>query len=99
MSDLVANPNCWFSHAKDQVLTYIQCVNVNILLHRGVVVEMKSNRFIKICVFVLWFSVPVNNFSVMSGQNHHFLGINQYKSKLMCLAKRHDPGTKQDSNF
>ena len=26
------------------------------------------------CLFVLRFNVPVNNFSVMSGRSHHFLG-------------------------
>ena len=30
------------------------------------------------CLFVLRCNVPVNSFSVMSGQSHHFLGINQY---------------------
>ena len=27
-----------------------------------------------VCLFVLWLNVPVNNFSVMSGRSHHFLG-------------------------
>ena len=29
----------------------------------------------RFCLFVLWFNVPVNNFSVMSGRSHRFLGI------------------------
>ena len=36
---------------------------------------------------VLRFNVPVNNFSVMLGRNHRFLGINQYFRELMCLAQ------------
>ena len=31
----------------------------------------------------------VNNFSVMSGQSHLFVGIKQY-SWVMCFAQRHD---------
>ena len=38
-------------------------------------------------LFVLRFNIPVNNFSVISGWNHHFLGIDQYSGELMCLAQ------------
>ena len=33
------------------------------------------------CLFVLRFKVPVNNFSVMSGWSHRFLGLNQYSGE------------------
>ena len=36
-------------------------------------------------LFVLEFNVPVNNFSVMSGQSHRFLSSNQYSGELLCL--------------
>ena len=43
-----------------------------------------------IVLFVFWFNVPVNNFSVMSGRSHRFLGNKQYSSELMCLAQGHN---------
>ena len=36
--------------------------------------------------FVLWFNVPVNNFSAILGHSHTFLGTDQYFGKLMSLA-------------
>ena len=37
------------------------------------------------CLFC-GFNIPVNNFSVMSGHSHCFLGITQFYGELMCLA-------------
>ena len=37
-----------------------------------------------ICLFVLRFNVPVNNFSVMSGWSHRFLDINLYHGDVSC---------------
>ena len=35
-----------------------------------------SNKFIKLSIFIcLMLNVPVNNFSVMLGRSHRFLGI------------------------
>ena len=28
MSDLVGNPDCWFSHAKDQILLRDVCIDI-----------------------------------------------------------------------
>ena len=39
-----------------------------------------------ICLFVLRFNIPVNNFSVMLGRSNFFLGFNLYSGELMCLA-------------
>ena len=39
------------------------------------------------CLFVLKLNVPVNNFSVMSGRSHRFLGNNQYVWGVKCLAQ------------
>ena len=39
-----------------------------------------------VCLFVC-IDFPVNNFSVMSGRSHRFLGFNQYSRELMCLAQ------------
>ena len=39
------------------------------------------------CLFVLRFNVPVNNFSVMSGQSHRFLGITSTFGELSALLK------------
>ena len=39
-----------------------------------------------LCLFVcIEDNFPVNNFSVMSGCNNNFLGINQYSSKLRSM--------------
>ena len=35
---------------------------------------LERTRDIRICLFVLRLNVPVNNFSVMSGRSHRFLG-------------------------
>ena len=45
-----------------------------------------------VCLFVLRLNIPVNNFSVMSGRSHRFLGtvINQYFRGEKCLAQRHN---------
>ena len=40
---------------------------------------------------LVWF-VPVNKFSVMSGQSQHFLGFNQYYGKLMESLKCQSQG-------
>ena len=42
---------------------------------------------------LLRFNVSVNNFSVMSGRSHRFLGLNQYSRELMCLAQGHNTVT------
>ena len=36
---------------------------------------LKTNRPINFVLFLLWFNVPVNNFSVMLRRSHLFLGI------------------------
>ena len=43
-----------------------------------------------LCLFVWRCNILVNNFSVMWGQRHHFLDINQYSWELMCLAQGHN---------
>ena len=43
-----------------------------------------------VCLFLLRLSMPVNNFSVMSGGSHRFLGFNQYSRELMYLAQGHN---------
>ena len=35
-------------------------------------------------------NVPVNNFSLMLGWNHRFLGITSTFGELMCLAQGHN---------
>ena len=55
-------------------------------------VRITCNK-IDVCLFVLRFNVPVNNFSVMSGRSHHFLGFNLYPRELMCLAQGHNTVT------
>ena len=37
-------------------------------------------------MFVLWFNVSVNNFSVMAGRNHRFLGFNLYSGEFVSIA-------------
>ena len=49
-------------------------------------------------LFVLRFNVPVNNFSVMSGRSHRFLGIDQYSRESMCLAQGHNTVTLVGTN-
>ena len=40
--------------------------------------------------FILRFNFAINNFSVMSGQSHRFLGINQFSRELMsCTGTQH----------
>ena len=41
-------------------------------------------------LFVLRLHVPVNNFSVMSGQSHRFLGITCTFGGVECLAQGHN---------
>ena len=48
--------------------------------------SMASENF---SLFELRLNVPVNNFSVMSGQSHRLMGINQYSGDLMCFAQGH----------
>ena len=43
-----------------------------------------------LCLYVVRLNFPVNNFSVMLGQSHHFFGINQYFGELICLAQGHN---------
>ena len=42
-----------------------------------------------VVLFALRFNVPVNNFSVMSGRSHRFLGFNQYSRELMGSGTQH----------
>ena len=50
--------------------------------------ELESKYYMPwFVLFVLRFNVPVNNFSVMSGWSHHFLGIYQYFRGVTCLAQ------------
>ena len=37
--------------------------------------SVSENLHKLLCLFVLRFNVPVNNFSVMSGRSHYFMGI------------------------
>ena len=67
----------------------------------GVIInENKEQLFdlmvIVIVVFFVKFNIPINNFSVMSGRSHRFLGINQYFRELMCLAQGHKTVTHVD---
>ena len=63
MSDLVGNPHDRFSHDK---------AHMNLVTTKPVIGTSKQPLFV---LFVLRLNVPVNNFSVMSGQCHRFLGI------------------------
>ena len=45
------------------------------------------------CLFVLRLNVPVNNFSVISGQSHCFLGItSSFLNKVSCSRTQHVGG-------
>ena len=44
------------------------------LLRNSVIVALPGDSIIFVCLFVLRLNVPVNNFSVMSGWSHRFLG-------------------------
>ena len=44
--------------------------------------------------FGLMLNVPVNNFSVMLGRSHRFLGITSTFWGLICLAQRHNTATR-----
>ena len=48
-----------------------------------------SSRQWLVVLVVLRLNVPVNNFSVMSGRSHRFLG-NQYFRGVKCLAQGHN---------
>ena len=43
-----------------------------------------------VCLMVLRLNFPVNNFSVMSGRSHHFLGITSIFGGVKCLAQGHN---------
>ena len=43
-----------------------------------------------VCLFVLRFKVSINNFSVMSGGSHSFLGFNRHSGEFLCLAQGHN---------
>ena len=45
----------------------------------------KSHYIICVFVFVCFFTVPVNNFSVILGRSHSFLGINQFFGNLKAI--------------
>ena len=45
--------------------------------------------WIRSSLFGLRLNVPVNNFSVMLGRSHPFLGFNQYSWELMCPAQQY----------
>ena len=45
-----------------------------------------------VCLFVLRFNIPVNNFSVMLRLCHRFLGINQYSGESLCSCSRTQHG-------
>ena len=49
-----------------------------------------------ICLIELRFNIPVNNFSVMLGQSHCFLEVNQYFGELTCLAEGHNSAASGD---
>ena len=55
-----------------------------------VVCGLQQAGIMVICLFVVRFNGPVNNFSVMMVRSHHFLSINQYSRELMCLAQGHN---------
>ena len=50
----------------------------------------------KSCLFVLWFNVHVNNFSVMSGCSLHLLGVIQCIYERMCPAQGHNQAPKAE---
>ena len=49
---------------------------------------LRSKDFV--CLFVLRLNIPVNNFSVMSGWSHRFLGITSTFRGVKCLALESD---------
>ena len=63
------------------VKTDIFVYNHNISSLHGKLPHYKPSYQFKLVL--LRFNVPVNNFSVISGQSHCFLDINQYSGDLM----------------
>ena len=51
-----------------------------------------------ICLVHLILNVPVNNFTVMLGQGHRFLGITSTFGEKICLAKGHNIVTRVRSD-
>ena len=51
-----------------------------------------------ICLVHLILNVPVNNFTVMLGQGHRFLGITSTFGEYICLAKGHNIVTRVRSD-
>ena len=83
------------SHRKDTRLIQVKILTAMNLVYHISSIIMDSiipnvQAFKAFFLFVLRFNVPVNNFSVMLGQNHCFLGINQYPGVLVCLAQGHN---------
>ena len=56
--------------------------------------KVKNFRLWIVCLFVLRLNVPVNNFSVMSGRSHRFLGNLPVLSgsKVSCSRTQHGSG-------
>ena len=49
-------------------------LKASFLYYELVFIEVTLRSSLFVCLFVLRLNVPVNNFSVMSGRSHHFLG-------------------------
>ena len=69
---------------------YTWALGIEILKRRKHLFFKRKNN---VHLLVLRFNIQVNNFLVLLGWNHRFLGINQYYEQLMCLAQGHKPGT------
>ena len=66
------------------------CFQVPVNIFSVIQDRATSSLVLSSTFFLLRFNVQVNNFSVMSGRSHCFLGFNQYSRELMCLAQGHN---------
>ena len=59
-------------------------------IFKGTTAAPMNGYFEIVCLFVLGLNIQVNNFSVMSGRSHYFLGITStFWSKVSCSRTQH----------
>ena len=90
MSNLVGNPNCWFTNLAFHL--YLQHHYDSALFWSDKLVSLSDGKFLfyekypnyndqvqdcptKFVIFVFRLNIPVSNFSVVSGQSQRFLGL------------------------
>ena len=78
-SFIIGIQSCHFT----DLLNYINSSMVMNSCHDGTHKDCSFNVGL-IFLFVLRLNIAVNNFSLMSGLSHSFLGINKYCGELMC---------------